>query len=71
MKNAILNATVVASLSMLAGCGTVKEKTAPCKRPANLTSFAADPRNDCGPMRAVNNPAAAFAAIGIPEPDRQ
>ncbi len=68
MKNAILNAAVVASLSMLAGCGTVKEKTAPCKRPANLSSFAADRRNDCGPMRAVNNPAAAFAAIGIPEP---
>lgn len=71
MKNAILNAAVVASLSMLAGCGTGKEKTAPCKRPANLTSFAADPRHDCGPMRAVNDPSAAFAAIGITEPDRQ
>jgi len=69
MKNAILNAAVVASLSMLAGCGTVKEKTAPCKRTANLTSFAADPRHDCGPMHALNDPAAAFAAIGITEPD--
>ena len=65
MKIATLSAVVVVSLVILAGCGTVKEKTAPCKRPANLTSFAADARHDCGPMHAVNNPAAAFAAIGI------
>lgn len=52
-------------LPLLVGCGTVKEKTAPCKRPANLTSFAADLRYECGPMRAVNDPAAAFTAIGI------
>lgn len=48
----------------VAGCGTVKEKTAPCKRPANLTSYAPDPRQQCGPMMQVNNDAlAAFAAI--------
>nr|WP_210333375.1 hypothetical protein [Ensifer sp. ENS01] len=49
----------------LAGCGTAaKEKTAPCKRPANLTSYAPDPRQECGPMMSVNAAAAAaFAAI--------
>ncbi|MGN7882531.1 hypothetical protein [Ensifer sp. 22460] len=49
----------------LAGCGTAaKEKTAPCKRPANLTSYAPDPRQECGPMMSVNGVAAeAFAAI--------
>lgn len=49
----------------LAGCGTAaKEKTAPCKRPANLTSYAPDPRAECGPMLSINgNAAAAFAAI--------
>ena len=49
----------------LAGCGTAaKEKTAPCKRPANFTSYAADPRLECGPMTSVNgNAAAAFSAI--------
>ncbi len=44
----------------LAGCGTAaKEKTAPCKRPANLTSYAPDPRQECGPMMSVNDDAAA------------
>nr|WP_313372721.1 hypothetical protein [Brucella intermedia] len=47
-------ALIIASF-ILAGCGTVKEKTAPCKRPANLTSFAEDPRRDCGPMALVNS----------------
>lgn len=49
----------------LAGCGTAaKEKTAPCKRPANLTSYAPDPRRECGPMMSVNgDAAAALAAI--------
>ena len=49
----------------LAGCGTAaKEKTAPCKRPANLSSYAPDPRQECGPMTSVNGEAAeAFAAI--------
>lgn len=49
----------------LAGCGTAaKEKTAPCKRPANLTSYAPDARRECGPMMSVNgDAAAAFAAI--------
>ena len=49
----------------LAGCGTAaKEKTAPCVRPANLTSYAPDPRQECGLMMSVNgDAAAAFAAI--------
>nr|WP_153318051.1 hypothetical protein [Sinorhizobium meliloti] len=49
----------------LAGCGTAaKEKTAPCKRPANLTSYAPDPRHECGAMMSVNgDAAAALAAI--------
>ncbi|MGV1760537.1 hypothetical protein ACQZ6F_27385 [Rhizobium sp. A22-96] len=49
----------------LAGCGTATEKTAPCKRPANLTSFAEDVRSQCGPAQPVNDPIQAFAAIGI------
>lgn len=48
----------------LAGCGTVKEVSAPCKRPANMTAYAADPRADCGPMQRVNADAdAALLAI--------
>ncbi|WP_426289868.1 hypothetical protein ACN9MC_35200 (plasmid) [Ensifer adhaerens] len=49
----------------LAGCGTAaKEKTAPCKRSANLSSYAPDPRSGCGPMMSINgDTAAAFAAI--------
>ncbi|RTM10865.1 MAG: hypothetical protein EKK31_01305 [Hyphomicrobiales bacterium] len=46
------------------GCGTPKEKTAPCKRPANLTGYAADPRVECGPMQLINpDGRAALAAI--------
>lgn len=51
--------------ALLTGCGTVKEKTAPCKRPAELTSYTEDRRQGCGPMRIVNDPVAAFAAIGF------
>lgn len=49
----------------LAGCGTAaKEKTAPCKRPANLSSYAPDPRPECGRMMSINgDTAAAIAAI--------
>ncbi|OWW02325.1 hypothetical protein ATY81_21990 [Rhizobium sp. R72] len=57
--------------ALLTGCGTVKEKTAPCKRPLSLTSFASDTRQDCAVMRPVNDPAAAFAAIGVTLPDEQ
>ena len=51
-------------LAVLAsGCGTPREKTAPCKRPANLSSYAS-PGDECGPMMSVNaNRAAALAAI--------
>ncbi|MBB5577121.1 hypothetical protein [Rhizobium paranaense] len=50
---------------LLVACGTVKEKTAPCKRPPNLTSFAEAAEKDCGPLRPVNDPVAAFAALGV------
>jgi hypothetical protein len=56
---------IIAVSASLGGCGTVKEKTGPCKRPADLSSYANDPRPDCGPTRAVNDPAAAFAALGL------
>jgi len=49
----------------LAGCGTVREKTAPCKRPAELTSYTTDPRRACDAMRTVTDPAAAFALLGV------
>lgn len=45
------------------GCGTPKEKTAPCKRPANLSSYSSM-EGECGPMRSLNaDRAAAMAAI--------
>ncbi|SDN95661.1 hypothetical protein [Ensifer sp. YR511] len=49
----------------LVGCGTVKEKTAPCKRPANLSAYAEDPRGPCAAMRLINDPVSAFEAIGV------
>ncbi|RWG15704.1 MAG: hypothetical protein EOQ55_22060 [Mesorhizobium sp.] len=56
--------SIVAISLLAAGCGTPKEKTAPCKRPANLTGYAADPRVECGPMRSINpDRGAAVAAI--------
>ncbi|CDM62259.1 hypothetical protein LPU83_pLPU83d_0889 (plasmid) [Rhizobium favelukesii] len=67
-KREIGTALLVAAI--VAGCGTVKEKTAPCRRPVNLTSFAGDPRHECGPMRRVNDPAAAFAVIGVMDQDQ-
>lgn len=63
-KYQVIGAALIVGI-LLTACGAVKEKTAPCKRPANLTSFAEDPRKDCGPMRPVNDPAAAFAEIGV------
>ncbi|MGE0284083.1 MAG: hypothetical protein AB7P20_26190 [Rhizobiaceae bacterium] len=55
---------LVFALAVLAtGCGTPREKTAPCKRPANLTSYA-ETGAECGPMRSINtDSAAALAAI--------
>lgn len=52
--------------AFLAGCGTPKEKTAPCKRPANLSSYAPAGRIECGPMTPVNaDPSAALEAIDV------
>lgn len=52
------------ALAILAGgCGTPREKTAPCKRPANLTSYA-EMGEECGLMRSINSDrGAALAAI--------
>jgi hypothetical protein len=56
-------ALVFALAVFASGCGTPREKTAPCKRPANLSSYAS-PGDDCGPMMSVNaDSAAALAAI--------
>jgi hypothetical protein len=59
-------AMIVLTLALAAlasGCGTPREKTAPCKRPANLTSYATT-EGECGPMTPVNaDRAAALAAI--------
>lgn len=62
-------AVVVIVAAALAGCGTPKEKTAPCKRPANLLSYASEPvarapASGCGPMLPVNTvPNSADEAI--------
>ena len=61
---------ILSIASSLGGCGAAaKEKTAPCRRPANLAGYAADPRVDCGPMLLVNpDGQAALKAIGeIPD----
>jgi hypothetical protein len=51
-------------MSSIIGCGTIKDKTAPCKRPAILTSFVDDPRTNCEPMSLINGDSGkAFAAI--------
>lgn len=55
---------VIAIALGLAGCGTAKEKSAPCKRPAGLAGYGGDTRYGCGAMRLVNpDAAAALAAI--------
>ncbi|MBZ9974056.1 MULTISPECIES: hypothetical protein [unclassified Mesorhizobium] len=57
---------------LLAGCATPKEKSAPCKRPAAVMSYAAQATHlECGPMRPVNpDTAAAWAMIGGDFPSR-
>lgn len=57
------NALVFALAVLTGGCGTPREKTAPCKRPANLSTYASM-GDECGPMISVNaDRAAALAAI--------
>jgi hypothetical protein len=53
--------------AVVSGCGSVKEKTAPCRRPSTMTSYA-DDGVVCGSPRPVNDPAAVFRAIGITDP---
>lgn len=58
---AILLTLTLAAIA--SGCGTPREKTAPCKRPANLSSYAST-GDECEPMRSVNaDRAAALEAI--------
>nr|WP_246658460.1 hypothetical protein [Rhizobium sp. FKY42] len=55
---------VLMAISITGCAGAPKEKTAPCKRPANLTSYAEDPRQKCPEMTRVNgNYSQALAAI--------
>ena len=59
----ISTALMFALAVLSSGCGTPREKTAPCKRPANLSSYAST-GDECGPMISVNaDRAAALAAI--------
>ena len=54
-----------AVLNGLSGCGSVSEKTAPCKRPANALGYASGPLI-CGPMKRVNaDPQAALRTIDV------
>jgi hypothetical protein len=64
---------ILLTLAVLAGgCGTPREKTAPCKRPANLSSYAST-GDECGPMFSVNaDRSAALAAIqDLASPDEE
>jgi hypothetical protein len=62
-RQCIWKALVFALAVLASGCGTPREKTAPCKRPANLSSYAST-GDECGPMFSVNSDrAAALAAI--------
>jgi hypothetical protein len=55
VARAFCAAIAVMTAMIVAGCGTPREKTAPCKRPANLMGYVSDVRRaDCGPMRSVN-----------------
>ncbi len=64
----VLRLFVGATLCIAANaCASVKDKTAPCRRPADLTALVEEPRRECGPMRAVNDPEHAFAMIGLIE----
>ncbi|AZO28363.1 hypothetical protein [Mesorhizobium sp. M1B.F.Ca.ET.045.04.1.1] len=51
-RPAVLAAWAAAAVAV-SGCGTPKDKTAPCKRPAMLSSYAA--ADECGPMKQVND----------------
>ena len=58
----ILTAAMLFVAIVASGCGTPREKTAPCKRPANFASYA--PAGECGAMHSLNTDrAAALAAI--------
>lgn len=61
MSSRIFSASAVILISsILAACGTVKEKTSPCKRPTELLGFYQEPMN-CGSMELINQSEAALA----------
>ncbi|EFO28636.1 putative lipoprotein [Roseibium sp. TrichSKD4] len=63
-KNGFVMFSLLIALSASGCAGTPREKTAPCKRPANLTAYGEDNRQDCGSMALVNtNHLEALAAI--------
>ncbi|MBZ9857388.1 hypothetical protein LB566_26725 [Mesorhizobium sp. CA13] len=66
MKTVPQGLIAMCGIMLLAGCGTAKEKTAPCKRPASLMSYATPAAGlECGPMQALNgDEGAARALIG-------
>jgi hypothetical protein len=76
--------TLLGLAATIAGCQTAKQKTAPCKRPANRLSYALEPipqfsaaAGGCGAMRPVNTgplnatPYTAFEAIDALTADRE
>lgn len=62
-RRCIVTVLALAGAVLASGCGTPREKTAPCKRPANLSSYASMER-ECGSMKPLNTDrAAALSAI--------
>lgn len=65
----IVLVTLFGLAAAVAGCGTPKEKTAPCRRPANLLSYTSEPSvaPGCGPLRPVNAVPVTTAPVdGVP-----
>ena len=58
---------LVAITALLAGCAITPppSKSAPCKRPANLSAYAPIVPHDCGPMRAINSAETAAALLAL------
>lgn len=58
---------LAALAALLAGCATTPppSKSAPCKRPANLSAYVAIEPQDCGPMTLVNSAETAAAILAL------
>jgi hypothetical protein len=56
--------TALSLMLVVSGCGTPREKTAPCKRPTNLSSYSEAKGMPCSMMSEINvDSAATLAAI--------